>query len=307
MNKKIITALLAITLLSTTIPASKAQEKPYTLAIIDTALDTTLPEFRGKIVHEVCILDWNSCPNGKNFMEGPGAALMPLTQMSQNGFDHGTQMASAAISTNPNIQFVFIRFVGATNTGVRQITNESSFVNALNWVLLNKDKYNIRAVSMSQSHHNLGTAGTKYCPSTPLTENIIGSLTKANVPVFLPAGNLRDLKRISWPSCISQSIAVSASAYGEGSAVYTNYDPALTDLFARGDMRLTSPGGIKKNVSGTSVSTQVAASAYIALANKNVSYTSDQLISLLKTKTIPLLSRSIKKARIIDPNTVLNG
>ena len=96
MNKKIITAILALII---TLPAtanSVEPTKPYTLAVLDTALDTSLPIFSGKIVHEVCILDWNSCPNGKSFMEGPGAASLPLNIISNNGFDHGTQMVSAA-------------------------------------------------------------------------------------------------------------------------------------------------------------------------------------------------------------------
>ena len=307
MNKKLITIVLTATLLITGLHASKAVDTtPATLAIIDTALDTTLPEFRGKIVHEVCILDWNSCPNGKNFMEGPGSALMPLTQMSQNGFEHGTQMASAAIATNPSLNIVFIRFVGATNTGVRQTTNESSFINALNWVNNNKSRFNIKAIAMSQSHHNLGPVGTNYCPSTPSTENAINSLSSSGVAVFLPAGNNRDLKRVSWPACIKSSVAVSASTNG-GVSLYANYDVNATDIFASGDMRLTSPGGKKSKVTGSSISTQVAASSYIYLANKYPSYNSFQLLDLLKTKTVPVISRSIKNALLIDVEAVLNG
>lgn len=307
MNKKILTAFIAITLSVTTISVSKAEEvKPATLAIIDTALDTTIPAFRGKVIHEVCILDWNSCPNGKNFMEGPGAALMALPNLKMQGFEHGTQMVSAAVATNPNINIVFIRFVGATASGIRQITNESSFVNALNWVYQNKDRFNIKAVAMSQSHHNLANTAN-YCPSTPNTETAISNLNSSNITVFLPAGNMRDLKRISWPACIPSAFAVSASAYGDGSAIYTNYDSVLTDIFARGDMKVYYPGGTMVNATGTSISNQVAAASYIALANKYPSYNASQLTSLLKTKTTPLVSRSIKNAKIVDVSAVLNG
>lgn len=307
MNKKLLVALVAVSLSLTILPSSKAEEvKPATLAIIDTALDTTLPEFRGKIVHEVCVLDWASCPNGQNFMEGPGAALMSLPQMLSNGFEHGTNMASAAVSSNPNVKIVFIRFVGATKDGTRQVTNETSFVNALNWVGSNKDRFNIKAVAMSQSHHNLGS-GANYCPSTPNTENAIKSLTNSGVAVFLPAGNNRDLKRVSWPACIPQSVAISASTITNGAAVYTDYDANLTDIFALGEMSLSLPGGNKKNIVGSSVSTQVAASAYVALANKYSTYSLDQLVSLLKTKSVPLVSRSIKNAKVLDVKAALNG
>ena len=307
MNKKILVALLAVSLSLTILPTSKAEEvKPATLAIIDTAVNSNQLEIKNNIVYEVCILDWPTCPNKTPYQEGPGSAGMSASQIMNQGFAHGTQMVYTAINTNPNVKIVFVRFVGATADGTRQITNETSFVNALTWVLYNKDRLNIKAVAMSQSHHNLGFT-SNYCPSTPLTEKAINDLSNAGVPVFLPAGNNKDLKRISWPACIPNSIAVSASAYGDGPAVYTDYDPVLTDIFARGDLKVLNPNGVYTNETGTSIANQIVASSYIALANKYPTYTSTQLIALLKTKTIPLLSRTIKNARILDSKAVLNG
>ena len=306
MNKKLLTAFIAATLSITMLPTSKAEEvKPATLAIIDTALNSNMPEIKNNIVYEICLLDWQSCPNKTQFQEGSGAASMPLSQISANGFDHGTMMVSSAIQTNPNIKIVFVRFVGATLNGARQVTNETSFINALTWVYINKDRFNIKAVSMSQGHHNLGT-GTNYCPNTPLTNGIITKLTSAGIPVFLPAGNTKDLKKIDWPSCIPASTAVSAATYGDGPANYTNYDSLLTDVFARGDLKVLSPNGTKSNQVGTSISTQVAAASYISLANKYPTYTMQQLMDLLQSKTIPLVSRTIK-GKLIDITAVLNG
>ena len=68
---------------------------------------------------------------------------MPLKQMVVNGFDHGTKMTSTQILTNPNIKVVFIRIIGATPTGIRQTANEITFSNAFNWIISNKNKYNI--------------------------------------------------------------------------------------------------------------------------------------------------------------------
>jgi hypothetical protein len=88
-------------------------------------------------------------------MEGPGAASMPLNLITKNGFDHGTQMASAAISANPNMNIVFIRIVGQNINGDRQISGERTVYGALDWVYSNKDKFNIQAVAMSQGDSNL--------------------------------------------------------------------------------------------------------------------------------------------------------
>ena len=305
MNKKIIMATLALVI---TLPASANSvepAKPHTLAVLDTALDTSLPIFSGKIVHEVCILDWNSCPNGKSFMEGPGSATLPLNIISKNGFDHGTQMTSAAVQTNPNINIVFVRIIGNTPDGSRQISNESTFVNAMNWVLNNKSRFNITAVAMSQGHHNLGS-GQNYCPSTPATESIVNSLVNEQVAVFFPAGNYRDKARVSWPSCIKSSMSISATAIGDGPAIYTNYDKNTTDFFARGSMQVNSPGGKKFNSAGTSISTQVAASVWVGLKNKYPSYGYDQILSIMNNKSTKLPGRTIQ-GKVVDFETVLNG
>lgn len=305
MNKKLTSAILAAVLSITTINMAKAEEpKPATVAILDTALNSNLPVFKDKIVQEVCILEWNSCPNGKNFMEGSGASSMPLDQMARNGFNHGTKMAHASVLTNPNIKIVFVRIVGATSTGVRQVTNEKTFINALNWVLENKSKYNISAVAMSQGHTNF-MPGANYCPTTPITQNLIATLDSSEVPVFLPSGNTRDLKRISWPACIKESVAVSANSGTDGPAVYTNYDKDLTDMFALGRLRVFDVNGTMFNEDGTSISTQVAASIYVGLRNKYPLYTKQQLLDLMKQKSYPVKSKTIYG--YIVSKEILNG
>lgn len=308
MNKKIIAAIIALITTTTSINMVQANTPaPATVAILDTALDTSLPVFQGKIVQEVCILEWNSCPNGSNFMEGTGAAVMPASLISKNGFEHGTKMAHAAIIANPNIKIVFVRIIGATSTGTRQVTNEPTFVNALNWILANKDKYNIQAVAMSQGHHNLGS-GANYCPSTPQTESLINALAAVNIPVFLPAGNNRDLTRVSWPACINSAIAVSATAYGDGAAIYTNFDPKRTDYFAMGSTQVVTPGGRVINEAGTSVSVQYAAALYMILKQKNPTYNYSQMISLLDSKSIPTTGRrAVAKGKLLSTEVIKNG
>ncbi len=304
MNKKLITAVLAAILTITTTHTVVANTQPATVAILDTSLNSNLSVFKDKIVQEVCILEWNSCPNGTNFMQGPGAANMSPSFMVANGFDHGTKMAHASVLTNPNIKIVFVRIIGATSTGVRQVSNEDTFVKALNWVFNNKDTFNIQAVALSQSHHNLMPT-QNYCPTTPNTVNAISSLDSAGVPVFIAAGNMRDQKRISWPACISQSIAVSATSATDGIAVYSNYDSKLTDMFANGRLRLINPSGYLFNEDGTSVSTQVAAAIYVGLKSKNPTYTKSQVFDLMKSKSYPVRSKTI--LGYVVSKDILNG
>jgi hypothetical protein len=73
------TAIAVITclLINGTITAAHAQIPSQTLVIADSALNLNQSILAQNVVHEVCILEWQTCPNGKSFMEGPGAAALP--------------------------------------------------------------------------------------------------------------------------------------------------------------------------------------------------------------------------------------
>ena len=306
MNKKLITALLAVTLTIPTVVAKAEPTKPATVAVLDTALDTSIPLFQGRITYEVCVLDWASCANKQKFMEGPGAASMPLDQMQKNGFDHGTQMVYSLIKTNPNVNVVFVRIVGATTDGRRQTTNETTFVNALDWVLKNKDRFNIQAVSMSQGHHNLPKV-TNYCPSTPSTQGRIKSLVSAGIPLFLPTGNTRDYSRIDWPACIDESISVGATTDYEEIPLWSNIDIKKTDFHALGTMDVMKPGSIPATAVGTSVSVQVAAANWMALKAAKPTYTYQQLYDLFKKTSVTVYNPTKLAGSMMSITGALNG
>jgi hypothetical protein len=309
MNKKLITALVALTLvLPTTAHASlknRTIDSKPALAIIDTALDTSIPEFAGKIVYEVCFIEWSTCPNGKTFMEGPGSAGMPLNFMQRNGFNHGTQMVSSAIQTNPNMNVVFIRIVGNTANGSRQTVSEQVVVSALQWVSNNKEKFNIQALSMSQGTSNF-LNGANYCPITPNTSSAITSLKNSGVPSFFPVGNSKNYKRIDWPSCIPDSIAISATMPGDAIATYANFDPNLTDFFALGSLRVKNPGNSEVNGSGTSIASQVAAATWVGVKTKNPSMSYQEAYDLFSSKSTMSTGRGAF-GKVLDTWALLNG
>lgn len=286
MNKKLITALVALTLVIPSTSHANLKNRTVsvpTLAILDTGLDTSVPSIKEKLIYEVCILEWTTCPNGQSFMEGPGAASIPLQSITKNEFGHGTQMASAAVSTNPNMNIVFVRIIGQNINGDRQITSEQTIYNALNWVYANKDKFNIQAVSLSMGNHNLGSS-ENYCPSTPTTQKSITDLLSSEIPTFAAVGNNRDYKRIDWPSCIPEAVAV-GSGSKNGIELYNNYDLSLLDVYSIGRLRVYSPGNILGWASGSSIATQTAAANWIALKQFKPEYTFAQLNDLIVNKS----------------------
>lgn len=312
MNKKLLSllvvAMLSITTTSHALTAksnlrNSTQSTP-TLAILDTALDNTIPAIKNKLIYEVCILEWNTCPNGTSFMEGPNSALLPANAITRNGFDHGTQMASAAIAENANMNIVFVRIIGQNINFDRQYTSEKTISMALDWILQNRTKFNIQAVSMSQGHHNL-LSGTDYCPKTPITENKIKELLNADVPVFLASGNSRDYTKIDWPSCIPASIAV-GGATKNGIELYSNYDKSLLDFHANSRAVVTLPGGKTSNASGTSISAQIAAADWLAVKYAKPTLTYSQIYDLL-LRTSRSVSGQQGPGKLIQLGSALNG
>jgi hypothetical protein len=308
MNKKIITALVALSLTIPTMYIAKADSSnlPPTVAVLDTALDTNVNTLQGKVAYEVCILEWNSCPNGKNFQEGPGSSYIPLKFFNKNGFEHGTQMTSTLTEANADVKVVFVRIVGHTATGSRQITNEVTFVNALDWVINNKNRFNIQAVTMSQGHSNFLNSAN-YCPNTPRTVEKIKSLAAMGVPVFLPAGNSRDYKRINWPACLDDSVSVGAVTDYDEIPIWSNVDVSKVDLYALGFASAMRPTSQRVNISGTSVSVQIAAAKWMELKKAKPELTYTQLLDRLKSTSTKVSNPVGLTGLMINIEAALNG
>ena len=312
MNKKILAVLVTITLAIPTISANAAslQNKNVaqpTIAILDTALDTSLPIFKDKILFEACVTQWSSCPNGLSEMEGTNSSTLKPEWISKNGFDHGTQIASIAVATNPNVKIVFVRIIGTSSTGLRQSTSEATVYNALDWVIRNKDKFNIQAVSMSQGHSAGRNPDPNYCPSTPITEGKINQLVTAGVPVFFPTGNARNYSKIDWPACIPSSVAIGATMPAETIAIYSNHDPLLTDFFALGQVKATNPGGKVVNVGGTSAATVIAATQWATIKASKPHLTYSQIYDLISKTSKPTYNSKITGGKLINLGAALNG
>lgn len=282
-----------------------------TLVIVDTALDTSIPLIKSKLIYEVCILDWPSCPNGTKFMEGPGSSVLPMNILVNKIFDHGTQMVSVAIANNPNMNIVFVRIVGNTSRGARQTTGVLTVTNALEWVFTNKDKYNITAVAVSQGNHRvIKKTPTNYCPLTA-TDMMVDRLYSVNVPVFFPSGNNRDNSRINWPACIPNSVAVGgvevAGLDKPQPSRVSNYDERLIDIWAEITSPVLFPGGKDGNAYGTSVANQIAAARYISVKSAKPTLTTPQLLSLIKSTANPVPNSLSQNIFMFNLGAALNG
>ncbi len=265
-------------------------EPTQTIAIIDTAIDASKNK---NVVYEVCFT-LKSCPNGTNFQEGPGSAM--VKDWTIKGVDHGFNVSQAAALANPNIDIVFIRIsdVNVYKTFSAIHNDGSSLDRAIDWVSKNATRLNIKAVSISQSRSNFA-AGT--CPSNVGFETAVGSLLKQNIATFVATGNDSKKNQIGFPACVNGVISVGALRPTSGKkpypstaytafASYSNIGPGL-DVVARGDADIKSYGGWDITITGTSVATPIAA----AIAVKNNITTWDSFIlSLPKSAGYPYIS-----------------
>jgi hypothetical protein len=197
---------------------------------------------------------------------------------------------------------------------------------ALDWVIDNQSKFNIQAVSMSQSAYNvtrptlpfyMSGPETDYCPKFPETENRIGKLVSLGVPSFFPAGNDRDYKRIAWPACIQSSISVGASITYMGTktapmyhemASISNLDSKSIDFFAPGmAISAIGPNNVIKNIVGTSASTVIAATNWATIKSAKPQLTYSQVYDLISRTSTPIKTfNQAYSGKFIDVVKALN-
>lgn len=283
--KKVLLALLSIALAFTAMQPSQAQDERV-LAIIDSAINSNnFPS----IIHEVCFTTVKSknpaenmsCPNGELFMEGKGAASAPWPlQKKSTNFDvnnktfHGDSMVKAALTVNPSLKIVFIRFNDVTSIGnsrgdVRALTQ------AFDWVSKNAAKYSIDALSVSQS--SVAESNLALCSTSTVVINSVASLNANNVPVFVATGNDKRRDVVGFPSCVNGAIGVGALANQVQLEAATNTGAGL-DMVAPGKVRITKYNGSVTDSAGSSVATVISAASYV---NRNTFKTFGEYLTSL--------------------------
>lgn len=299
--------LLLITVLATgwLVPA-QGDPLPKSLVIIDTGFDTSLPIIKDAILYESCIMFWLGCPNGTSFQEGPGASALPTNISNTSNMSHGTQMASIAMKANPGQKLVLIRVVAYNARGERMNISDSTVVNVFKWIVSKRTELNIGAVAMAQGYHPTGS-GKSYCPRNAELEKMILDLKINNVPVFLPTGNASDKARIDWPACIPAAIAIGAINSRGQIADYSNYDRNLVDFYTPGDAQALLPGGSPSSAVGTSVSTLIAASYWLSVANLKPELTVPEVSQLFRNAGRMIFDSKFRYGREMQIKNVLTS
>lgn len=259
--KKIAVALL---LLVGFITPTHAAPLPA-IAVIDSGQPTALFQ---NIVTEVCIVESYACPNGKMFMEGPGASnIAPFTNAA---LTHGTEMLDIVRKVNPSAGLIPIRIVGITPAGNPSLYSNTAVKMALDWVVTNRVKYNISAVMVAQGKIFSG------CAVPAGTAEAVASLKANNVPVIAAAGNDSNRTAMFSIACLPDVISIGATdnpdpgvsgkAYCDTCAPYIarySNGTALTSFYLNARWYVLQPNGKTKFMVGTSNATAAMAGWWV--------------------------------------------
>ena len=242
MNKKVI--LVGLVLLNS-VQVSPTQAEPLpSIAVIDSGVNTSL--FKDSIVHEVCIVSEFTCPNGKQRMEGVGAANTAVSTNKVLG--HGTAVVSTILHNNPSAKIVIIRVVGIDFEGNPADYYLEDIDVALKWVVNNQKKYNISVVNLSQGNT------FSSCKASTTFKKDVQTLKKVNVPVITPAGNDGNIRPVFSPGCWRETVSVGAVNSAGTIQLYSNAQGKV-DFYLKDNYTVTTMDGSKRDIHGTSFAT----------------------------------------------------
>ena len=255
--------LFGLVILNTVQVLPVQAENPPSIAVIDSGINTSL--FKYSIVHEVCIVSEFTCPNGKQRMEGVGAANTPIS--TNKVLRHGTSIVSVILQNNPLAKIIIIRIVGIDSNGNPADYYMEDIDMALTWIVNNQKKYNISVVNLSQGN------AFSTCQVSTLFKKQVQTLKKVNVPVITAVGNDGNKKSVWSPGCWRDTVSVGAKDLNGNLKTYSN-SKGKVDFYVNDDYLVTTMNGSTQQTYGTSISTAVVSAWWLKYdyTNYNLTY-----------------------------------
>ncbi|GAA2213210.1 hypothetical protein GCM10009850_086720 [Nonomuraea monospora] len=304
------------------IGADKAHRVGYTgkgtaVAILDSGIDNDHPAFGDRIVAQACFsatdpVDGSTplCPNGSQFQIGDGAAdadtpacTTGAPQPQYGLCYHGTHVAGIAAGQRtpefpapgvaPKAKIVavqvFSRFDNSPYCPGRPVcvlAYDSSILTGMAYADLLADQHNIASV-------NLSLGGGQYDEACDAGDGAdfkaeVDKLLAKGTATVVASGNNGFEAAVSWPACVSNTVAVGATSKQDTVATFSNRGPLL-DLYAPGvGITAAIAGNTYASLNGTSMAAPHVTGALALLRQQRKHATVEQLVGALQRTGKPI-------------------
>jgi serine protease AprX len=193
-----------------------------TVAVVDTGLDVTHPDFHGNV----------SAVN-----------VNPLASSTKDGYGHGTHVAGIIAAHNPNGQYIGVapdaHVIGVKIADDSGNAFESDLLRGLGWVLLNQSAQHIRVVNLS-----VGTTVPGSYAYSP-TDAAVERLWSSGITVVVAAGNLGNNPDAVSYAPANDPYVITAGCLDDNLTANTTADDSLCPISSRG---VTQDGFAKPDV-----------------------------------------------------------
>jgi len=267
-----------------------------TVAVVDTGLDVTHPDFHGNVT---------------------AVNVNQSASTTKDGYGHGTHVAGIIAARNPNGQYIGVapdaHVIGVKIADDSGNAMESDLLRGLGWVYLNRTAQNIRVVNLS-----VGTSVPGSYAYSP-TDAAVERLWSSGITVVVAAGNLgSDPDAVSYAPA-NDPYVITVGCLDDNLTANTTADDSLCPISSRGVTQdgfakpdVIAPGrkvsstlatglpvlaqlypdritadGKHLRLSGTSMATPIVAGTVALLLQRYPNLTPDQIKRILSTTALP--------------------
>ncbi len=313
--------------------ASGATGAGWSVAILDTGVDSSHPFLKDKVVAEACFssnddpefhdgIITSACPDGTTEQIGAGSAA----PCGGGGCNHGTHVAGIAAGKGnsmsgvaPDASIIAIQvfsmmqsqeMCGDAYWAPCATVYDHDVIKALEHVYALREQHQIAAINLSLGGGEF--TSVEACDQEPDLlpgKAIVDTLRSVGIATIAAGGNAGADNALAAPACLSNVISVGSTGTNDSVSSFSN-KASFLDLLAPGEAINSSvPGNAFQGSSGTSQATPHVAGAWAVLRSVAPTQTVqvDQVLSLLQTSGIPIAERGDNGETYVTPRIQLDS